>query len=516
MEAKTTQSKRNEITYEQFLKEQREGYCDKLCDLKGLNVKDSRERLIQHVEAVLDEINKTRGPVENFTIGKTHAGRKSGKAFDYQTFLSWKKKGGIAGRWEDYKKEGYDCLIVLYGFTTDSVPETGRKCSWLDQHVWALAYEQHLIQYFLLEKEDSRLGNKSLESGGRPDRRARCGVVYVAIKLDKRTYNMSEQDHPLKKGNRIDFDTILKTDEKGYSANLCADLNEKPLEDAAQCLISHCIDTLCKLEKERGSIRRYTIGRSYATCRKARGKYIHLKTKDFSTWIVGDSIAPLWNKSLRPIGYDCLIVLCGLTKDNVPKQHESSAENQLIKTAKGDRVEDKKKTNFHHHFTGELYNKLVETLKYDERYKPLPENSTGKIDEKTICSAIYVAVEFHKREIEQLSMSDDRPQSALVEETGMVTQKQATIPEGPNVIVISDDDDDMEEAEKPQRHSKNIATGTVTKRPFAQADLSAVITQLKEVKLPKREKTLSQKLPDAMDEDECTVISEEVPPERDM
>lgn len=188
------------IDYDQFLKDGTKGYCDNLCTLKWMSIREDKCYMIDHLEKLKAEITKERGTsIEAFTIGKTHAAKKDKKKFDATKTSTWETEGGIGKRWNGFYDKGYDCLIVLYGFTKEVIPiddeqteqylasadgQSGEK-PLLSQHDWASKFESLLIHYYLVERKDPCLGNKSLESGDRCDKRTKCGVVYVAIKLKR-------------------------------------------------------------------------------------------------------------------------------------------------------------------------------------------------------------------------------------------------------------------------------------------------------------------------------------------
>ncbi|CAG2249451.1 unnamed protein product [Mytilus edulis] len=138
---------------------------------------------------------QTERKVTDFTIGKTFVKQKPGAYFNPMKPTTWSLGGGINGRWQDYKNEDYDGLIVLACIERDLIPQHTKECNKrailmdkktikANQQNYALALEQALIHYYVLIKPDERLRNQSFDIGNLSKEPYKGGIVYVAYKLE--------------------------------------------------------------------------------------------------------------------------------------------------------------------------------------------------------------------------------------------------------------------------------------------------------------------------------------------
>ncbi|VDI59563.1 Hypothetical predicted protein [Mytilus galloprovincialis] len=138
---------------------------------------------------------QTERKVTDFTIGKTFVKQKPGVYFNPMKPITWSLGGGINGRWQDYKNDEYDGLIVLACIERDLIPQNIKECYKraiqmnkkkiaLHHQNYALALGQALIQYYAFIKPDERMRNQSFDIGNLSKEICKGGIVYVAYKLD--------------------------------------------------------------------------------------------------------------------------------------------------------------------------------------------------------------------------------------------------------------------------------------------------------------------------------------------
>ena len=103
--------------------------------------------------------------------------------------------GGVHCRWQDYKNEDYDGLIVLACIERDMIPQNIKECNKravqmnkqtiaINQQNYALDLEQALIQYYTLIKPDERMRDQSFDIGNLSNEIYKGGIVYVAYRLE--------------------------------------------------------------------------------------------------------------------------------------------------------------------------------------------------------------------------------------------------------------------------------------------------------------------------------------------
>ncbi|XP_072016281.1 uncharacterized protein [Amphiura filiformis] len=161
--------------------------------------------LVNQVHGTFSDI-ETQQPdkvIASFTIGKTHAKRRSKNGGGYMKFdrkkqSTWKLKEGISNKWSKYEKDGYSGLIALTAVTTDIIPsDVKRAHRFIDKEQYCIALEQQLIQYYMLERADSRLENTSFNPGNlcKKGEKPYACIVYVAYKLkDREGYQIDGQE----------------------------------------------------------------------------------------------------------------------------------------------------------------------------------------------------------------------------------------------------------------------------------------------------------------------------------
>lgn len=146
-------------------------------------------------ESFSDLETQTERKVTDFTIGKTFVKQKGRAYFNLMNPNTWSLGGGINGRWQDYKNDDYDGLIVLACIERDLIPQNIKECNKraiqmdkktiaINQQNYALALEQALIQYYALIKADERMRNQSFAIGNLSKEIYKGGIVYVAYKLE--------------------------------------------------------------------------------------------------------------------------------------------------------------------------------------------------------------------------------------------------------------------------------------------------------------------------------------------
>lgn len=173
--------------------------CDKVIDITK-ETKDTKgdsddslptlsqitSKLIKHVRKCIKSIEDGKGrSVEQFYIGKTltHK-RKSGK-FHRMKSSTWKLSNGISKRFKRHHDNGYgrDGLVVLTVVTRKAIPPI-RHNKRFTKEFYACALENRLIQHFLIECDDRRIVNSTLNSGKSDHNRSIGYPLYMAYKLE--------------------------------------------------------------------------------------------------------------------------------------------------------------------------------------------------------------------------------------------------------------------------------------------------------------------------------------------
>ena len=186
-----------------------------LCDHDELNQHrhavsflDALKRLkLKILDSFSDLQIQTTRKVTDYTIGKTFVKQKLGAIFNPMKPTSWSLGGGINGRWQFYKQNDFDGLIVLACIERDLIPQNIKECNKraiqmdkktiaMNQQNYALALEQALIQYFALIKPDERMRNQSFEIGNVSKETYKGGIVYVAYKLEPESSNSVSMSFP--------------------------------------------------------------------------------------------------------------------------------------------------------------------------------------------------------------------------------------------------------------------------------------------------------------------------------
>lgn len=148
------------------------------------------EMLKTHIENCIQSIETGRGrKVEQFYIGKTHAHKRRRTTFDPMRSATWRLSDGIGQRFRRHRDGGYgrDGLVVLTVVTKKAIPPTLRQNRIkVKQELYAFALENRLIQHFLIEDDDPRVVNKTLNSGGSDGNGSIGYPLYMAFKVEDR------------------------------------------------------------------------------------------------------------------------------------------------------------------------------------------------------------------------------------------------------------------------------------------------------------------------------------------
>ncbi|XP_063407794.1 uncharacterized protein LOC134691286 [Mytilus trossulus] len=161
-----------------------------------ISFKEAFKRLKLRIkESFIALETQTERKVTDFTIGKTFVKQRQGVIFNPMKPSTWSLGGGINGRWQDYKNDNYDGLIVLTCIERDLIPQHTKECNKrailidkktieANQQNYALALEQALIHFYVFIKPDERLRNQSFDIGNLSKEPYKGGIVYVAYKLE--------------------------------------------------------------------------------------------------------------------------------------------------------------------------------------------------------------------------------------------------------------------------------------------------------------------------------------------
>ncbi|CAH1793763.1 unnamed protein product, partial [Owenia fusiformis] len=154
---------------------------------KPFRLQISVKKLIIKIDQTLKELEtRQQKNIATFTIGKSTVQQKESRAFnvlplpfDPVNVDTWKLGNGPNERWSsDYKGKECDGLIVLCAITEEIIPKKPEALL-NPVELYTLALEQQLIHHYLLNEGNNKLGNKSLDTGGK-NTNPYAGVVYVA------------------------------------------------------------------------------------------------------------------------------------------------------------------------------------------------------------------------------------------------------------------------------------------------------------------------------------------------
>ena len=174
--------------------------CDYLVDLTKVRKKGkgpwtlsrATKALIKHVRKCVKFIQIGQGRnVKHFYIGKTHVQRKLKCKFDHMKRSTWKLANGINGRFRSHcQNPDYDIdgLVVLTVVTRKAIPPNVRNNrKKVNQELYALALESKLIQHFLIKRDDDRILNKTIDTGGKDSNKqdTKGYPLYMAYKLEE-------------------------------------------------------------------------------------------------------------------------------------------------------------------------------------------------------------------------------------------------------------------------------------------------------------------------------------------
>ncbi|XP_072016278.1 uncharacterized protein [Amphiura filiformis] len=207
----STTSTKGGATYDELIKGAVDPYYSfnlvDLADRRTGNVVPLQEgvnTLVRQIDQTFADIEAQQQDkkIDSFIIGKSHARQakaggggysksytKSYKEFDRLNPNTWSLDDGVNGRWrKQYDKDGYSGLIAITAVTTDIIPGHVKDAhpNLINAEMLALALEQQLIHYYMLERGDPRLGNTSFDPGNLCKTPPYAGIVYVAYKLKDR------------------------------------------------------------------------------------------------------------------------------------------------------------------------------------------------------------------------------------------------------------------------------------------------------------------------------------------
>ena len=187
---------RGGCTFEMLCKGSVQSYaCNNLVDItRAEDIEHAVQIISEHLDRCVQSIEKKRGKLKRFYIGKTHVRKMKGKkakCFDHMTRSTWRLDGGINGRFKKHRDAGYDGLVVLTVVTKEAIDaDIRRNKPNLHQEDYALGLESRLIQKYM--KSDPRLANNTLATGGR-DRTPSVGYpIYMAFEVEDSETSDSE------------------------------------------------------------------------------------------------------------------------------------------------------------------------------------------------------------------------------------------------------------------------------------------------------------------------------------
>ena len=170
--------------------------CDKVIDITKdkqgdgsfPTLRKATSRLIKHIQECIRKIEDGRGrKVEQFYIGKTLIRKRKSRKFHRMKSSTWKLSKGISKRFKKHHRKGYgrDGLVVLTVVTSKAVPRSVcQNRQTVTKELYAFALENRLIQHFLIECDDPRIVNSTLNSGKSDGNRSIGYPLYMAFKLE--------------------------------------------------------------------------------------------------------------------------------------------------------------------------------------------------------------------------------------------------------------------------------------------------------------------------------------------
>ena len=175
----------------------RKGYCHNLAHLwymyratdryaikHPIFFEEALKRLRKEIWTTIQKLQEHDiNQVDEFVIGKSFVLEKPETTFDPSDPSLWKLGGGFTQRWQQYKREGFNGLIVIGCITDDLIPALYKNKKSAVQ-LYTLALEQALIHHYMFVAADASLGNRSLDCGNKyEDSDGRCGIVYIAVRF---------------------------------------------------------------------------------------------------------------------------------------------------------------------------------------------------------------------------------------------------------------------------------------------------------------------------------------------
>lgn len=156
---------------------------------RGVSLDEATNRLIKHVDSCIHDIEfQSDRKVKRFYIGKTLVHKKKRETFHHMRSSTWRLSDGISKRFKVHREKGYGRhgLVVLAMVSRATLPSNvNRNKSTVRQELYALALESRLIQHYLIEKDDPRIANTSLDAGGKDGNRSIGYPLYMAFELEE-------------------------------------------------------------------------------------------------------------------------------------------------------------------------------------------------------------------------------------------------------------------------------------------------------------------------------------------
>ncbi len=169
------------------------GYCFRPTSLPR-NLEQSRANLVKHIKSVI-EANERHYHREctGFYIGKTYLPQRKRQSFNPDNPEGTCKMTGVNSRWKQWRKEGYDAVVVIAVITDKNYCAVNNVEKSKVKQEYALSLEVGLINHFRCTESYRRLDNESTRPGSLEGNHAVAYALYLAMKLKSQVAASDEQ-----------------------------------------------------------------------------------------------------------------------------------------------------------------------------------------------------------------------------------------------------------------------------------------------------------------------------------
>ncbi len=170
------------------------GYCFRPTSLPP-TLELSKANLVKHIKSVI-EANERHYQREctGFYIGKTYLPQRKRQSFNPGNPEGTCKMTGVSSRWKQWRKEGYDAMVVIAVITDKNYCAVNNLEKSKAKQEYALSLEVDLINHFrYTERRYRQLDNESTRPGSLERNHAVAYALYLAMKLKSQVAASDEQ-----------------------------------------------------------------------------------------------------------------------------------------------------------------------------------------------------------------------------------------------------------------------------------------------------------------------------------